>query len=125
MEEYASSRLMSVWVTATTDPTNSVTTAAPATAGRQSQCMPRNGTYRNRISAPNAAVTVALAISAVTAVGAPWYTSGFQEWNGATPALNSSPISSIARPRKNNRSLWVPSAVAAEIARRFTELAYP
>jgi hypothetical protein len=38
------------------------------------------------------------AISAVTAVGAPWYTSGFQLWNGTAPILKNRPSPSSAIP---------------------------
>ncbi|CFE47070.1 Uncharacterised protein [Mycobacterium tuberculosis] len=34
----------------------------------------------------------------VIGVGAPWYTSGIQEWNGTAPTLNSRPTASSATP---------------------------
>mgnify|MGYP001059674074 CR=1 FL=1 len=46
----------------------------------------------------NAAVLVATAMNAVTGVGAPWYTSGVQTWNGTAAALNSSAMANMDSP---------------------------
>ena len=58
-------------------------------------------------------------MNAVTGVGAPWYTSGVQTWNGTAAALNSRPIASSARPRYSRiRSLvedWIASWIAAKL----------
>ena len=72
IDEYASSRLMSVWVTARIAPTSMVSTATAPSTGWKSQRTPSNATYSTRSSAPNAATLVQAAISAVTGVGAPW-----------------------------------------------------
>jgi len=52
----------------------------------------------------------------VTGVGAPWYTSGVQTWNGTAATLNASPTSSRATPASTSASLrstgMVPDSVA-------------
>jgi hypothetical protein len=72
MEEYASSRLMSVWVTARTAPTSMVSTATMPRIGRYSQATSWKPAYSTRSRAPNAATLVQAAMNAVTGVGAPW-----------------------------------------------------
>src|SRR5690554_4011424 len=57
-----------------------------------------NGTKRMRSNAAAAAALVAAAMNATTGVGAPWYTSGTQVWNGAAPSLNNSPTSTSTAP---------------------------
>src|SRR5918912_10353 len=81
-----------------TDPTAIVTMATAHSAGDQSQRAAGTATYATRSSAPNAATLVQAAMKPVTGVGAPWYTSGVQVWNGAAPTLNSSPTASRATP---------------------------
>ena len=53
--------------------------------------------------------------NAVTGVGAPWYTSGAQIWNGAADTLNASPtnISAAARPTKTGDGAFWPVEHAA------------
>ena len=41
----------------------------------------------------------------VIGVGAPWYTSGVQTWNGAAATLKSSPTESSAMPAKSRIGL--------------------
>ncbi len=60
-------------------------------------------------------------MSAVTGVGAPWYTSGFQAWNGTAPILNSRPSPSSAMPAYSRVEPLVLEEAAAAIAPRFTE----
>lgn len=72
IDEYASSRLMSVCVIATIAPPSIVTIAMAHITGRQSQLRPGRTTYSRRSSAPNAATLVAAAMKPVTGVGAPW-----------------------------------------------------
>lgn len=72
IDEYASRRLMSVWVIATIALTSMVTMATPHMTGRQSQRRPGSTTYSRRSRAPNAATLVAAAMKPVTGVGAPW-----------------------------------------------------
>jgi hypothetical protein len=67
-----------------------------------------------RSTAPNADTRVHEAISAVTGVGAPWYTSGFQLWNGTAPILNSRPRPSRAMPAY--RSVELPRFEVASVA---------
>ena len=42
-------------------------------------------------------------MNAVTGVGAPWYTSGVQKWNGTAATLNPRPTSSSATPARIER----------------------
>src|SRR5262245_40979361 len=93
MDEYARMRFTSVWVRPKIAPTTIDAIATAHTIGRQSVAVVLNDTYSTRRIAPNAATFVHAAMNAVTGVGAPWYTSGIQLWNGAMPALNSSPTS--------------------------------
>ena len=63
---------------------------------------------------PNAATLVQAAMNAVTGVGAPWYTSGVQVWNGPTEPLNMSPTTSSASPPSSSASdFWEPADAAA------------
>ena len=65
------------------------------------------------------------AISAVTGVGAPWYTSGFQPWNGTAPTLNSSPRPVSAIPAYSRVALAVLLVAADAMAASETEPAKP
>src|SRR5664279_1901879 len=98
IDEYASTRLKSVWVIPKTAPTTIDAIATAQMIGRQSQRTPAKPTYKTRSSAPNEATFVHEAMNAATGVAEPEYTSGVQLWNGATLALNSSPTSSSASP---------------------------
>src|SRR2546430_7866179 len=104
---------MSVWVTARIEPTSMVSTAITPMTIRKSQAARSKATYRTRSSPPNAATLVHAAMNAVIGVGAPWYTSGVQTWNGTAAALNSSPIDTIARPVYSRNGLLVESWMAA------------
>ena len=72
MDEYASSRLMSVWVTARIAPTSIVRIAIVPRTGSMSQATRSKATYSTRSRPPNAATLVQAAMNAVTGVGAPW-----------------------------------------------------
>jgi hypothetical protein len=63
---------MSLWPTASTTPPSMVRIATTHTSGAQSQRASPTATYRNRSTAPKAAIFVAAAMNAVTGVGAPW-----------------------------------------------------
>src|SRR6266699_1465314 len=78
-----------------------------------------------RSTAPNALTSVQDAISAVTGVGAPWYTSGFQAWNGTAPILNSSPTPSSAMPANSRTALCGLDPAVAAIAASLTDPEYP
>ena len=54
-------------------------------------------------------------------VGAPWYTSGFQLWNGTAPILNSSPVPVSAIPAYSRVALEVLLAAADAMADSETE----
>jgi hypothetical protein len=96
--------LTSVCTIAITEPTTMVRIATPHSTGCQSQRADGRATYVIRNSPPKAATLVQAAMKPVTGVGAPWYTSGVQEWKGAAPTLNSSPISTMATPSRSSPS---------------------
>src|SRR5882724_4012379 len=104
MDEYASIRLTSACTTATTEPNTMVSAATSHTIGSQSQRTPGSATYATRSSAPNAAALVQAAMKPVTGVGAPWYTSGVQAWNGTALTLNSRPTASMPMPSSSRPS---------------------
>ena len=88
IDEYASIRFTFVCTTAMIDPTNSGEHGQhpdrPAASRRDSSAARPTST---RSSAANAAALPADAMNAVTGVGAPWYTSGAQKWNGTAADL--------------------------------------
>src|SRR5690242_17817800 len=106
---------MSVWVTASTAPTIMVSTAIPPSTGRKSHVERSKPTESTRSSPPNAATLVQAAMSAVTGVGAPWYTSGVQTWNGTAAALKSSPIATIDKPTYSSVEFRGDDRIAASI----------
>ena len=70
-----------------------------------------------RTAMAKAASFGAVPTSRVTAVGAPWYTSGIHMWNGATPILKASPATRNTRPNtKKVRSLALPARREAWVA---------
>ena len=69
-----------------------------------------------------AAILVQAAMKAVTAVGAPAYTSGVQEWNGTAPNLNSNPTPTSAIPASSNRESPVPARSAVSMAEKSNDL---
>ena len=64
-------RFTSVWTTATTDPTTSVSAARTKTAGPQSSARDGNAVTKTLTNATSAATFPAEAINAVTGVGEP------------------------------------------------------
>ena len=73
----------------------------------------------NRPSQANAAAFTPTAMKAVIGVGAPWYTSGIHEWNGAAPTLNSTPTSNSAEPISASDVLPVPEATVSAMPASF------
>jgi len=71
MDEYASTRLMSVCVTPKIAPTTIDAIATAQMIGRQLLLVPEKPTYSTRSRAPNAATFVHDAMNAATGVGAP------------------------------------------------------
>ena len=71
-DEYATRRLMSVCVSPSTAPITIETIATAHSTPRHSQRVSPNATNSTRVSAPNAATFVHVAMNAVTGVGAPW-----------------------------------------------------
>ena len=61
----------------------------------------------------------------MTAVGAPAYTSGVQEWNGTAPNLNSSPIPISPMPASSMPEPCALVAIDASISARVNEPEYP
>ncbi|CPU38555.1 Uncharacterised protein [Mycobacteroides abscessus] len=97
----------------------------PHSTGRQSVVIPGSATYSTRSSAPNAAIFVVAAMNAVTGVGAPWYTSGTQKWNGTAPTLNSSPTDNMATPSSRKDRSPASASTARATASSSTVPAYP
>ena len=83
---------------AMTLPAVMLTTAIAHNSTLQSGCAALSATVSTRISAANAAAFEPVAMSAVTDVGAPSYTSGAHMWNGTDEILNPKPTSSRPRP---------------------------
>ena len=69
-----------------------------------------------RSSAAKAATLPAEAMNAVTGVGAPWYTSGVQTWNGAAAILKPRPTISRATPARTRVSLRSTGMVVASVS---------
>src|SRR3977135_1937768 len=116
---------MSVWVRPSTAPITIDTMATVHSTPFHSQLVEPKATLSTPRIPPNAATLVQAAMNAVTGVGAPWYTSGVQVWNGPTEPLNSRPTTS--RPSPTNSMVSeraVPPAALAMSASR-TEPAYP
>src|SRR4051794_6275366 len=91
--------------------------ASAASALDHVGCTPGNASTNRRRKTANAAAFVATAISAVTGVGAPWYTSGVQVWNGAIEHLNARPVAASAMPVKSIGSVAdTLSPIALEMA---------
>src|SRR4051794_29742316 len=83
---------------APTLPTMIVIMASAASASPQVTDSAGNASANNRRKTAKAAAFVATAMNEVTGVGAPWYTSGVQVWNGATEHLNARPTEASATP---------------------------
>src|SRR5262245_28386428 len=98
MLEYASIRLMSVWAIARIAPPTIDSADSTQMTGCQSQVTGWNATLNTRMSAANAATLVAADMNPVTAVGAPWYTSGVHMWKGTAETLNANPTASSPIP---------------------------
>ena len=124
IDEYASMRLRLDCAIATTLPTVIVAAAPTQTSAVQSAGTPRSWTASTRISAANAAALDPVAISAVTLVGAAWYTSGAHMWKGTDEILKPKPTSRSPRPITNSGSLVRP-AMASAIRSRLVVPAAP
>src|SRR5947208_297380 len=72
------------------------------TSGSQPSPIGSNAVRKMRMKTANAAAFGPAERKAVTGVGAPWYTSGAQIWNGAAETLNARPtnINAAASPTK-------------------------
>src|SRR5262245_2456409 len=102
IDEYASIRLTSVCTTASTAPTSKVATANAYTYGCQSILLSVNATTKTRSIPAKAAAFTAEAMKATVGVGAPWYTSGTQAWNGTAATLKPNPTSNSASPARSS-----------------------
>src|SRR4030042_704150 len=116
MLEYASIRLMSVCAIANTLPTTIETAARTHSTGVQSQPSGWNATLNTRMNAANAATLRPADMKAVTAVGAPWYTSGVHIWNGTAETLNPNPIARSTMAASASAGLSVCPASALDTA---------
>src|SRR5688572_1636515 len=136
MDEYASSRFMFVWVSAATLPMVMVRTETRiSTAGHSKVPVRTQGPApsvdipwkKNRNMMANPAALGATDRNAVTAVGAPWYTSGHQKWNGTDAVLKPNPAntSSATTNRGRRFASAAPAARASRITVRFVEPVMP
>src|SRR5918911_3950169 len=79
-------------------PMNIVTTARNAARTVHVGAAPGMPSRRIRNNTPNVAAFGATERKAAALVGAPWYASGVQKWNGATETLKAKPETSKTRP---------------------------
>ena len=106
-------RLMLCCASARTLPTVIVATASTQSSIDQSACRPPKPRRKTRVKAANPALFTATAMSAVTDVGAPSYTSGVHMWNGTAATLKPNATSSMATPARSRwRSITPPSLSA-------------
>src|SRR5688500_15236 len=136
MDEYASSRFMFVCVRAATLPMVMVSTETRiSTAGQSKVPVSTHGPApsvdmpwkKNRSMIANPAALGATDRNAVTAVGAPWYTSGHQKWNGTDAVLNPKPakISSATTRRDRRSASAAPAASTSRISPRYVDHVMP
>src|SRR5690606_41092543 len=86
-DEYAIIRFTSRWVRPRMAPIAIDTIATAVSTPRHSHDVDSRLTVSTRIRPPKAATLVQAAMNPVTGVGAPWWTSGVQVWNGPTEPL--------------------------------------
>ena len=98
MVEKASMRFRLVWAMAARLPISSEATDSTASICCQSTAKGARPSTSRRITMANAASLGAPPIIRVTAVGAPWYTSGTHMWNGTTPSLKARPATTNTNP---------------------------
>src|ERR1039458_491075 len=103
MELYASMRLTFGCIGAAKFPMVIEASAETQTRGSQAAPMGSKAVMKMRRKMAKAAALGPVERNAVTGVGAPWYTSGAQIWNGAADTLNPSPTNSSAAARPRNR----------------------
>ena len=89
--------------------------ATAATAPSQTSLAGENAVIITRSRVARAIVFVAVAMNAMTAVGAPSYTSGVHMWNGAAEALNASPVTTSAMPNSRMPVCEIPELSAVPI----------
>ena len=112
MVENASMRLRLVCAMAAKLPTTNDPIASSISICCQSSANGNMPSTSKRMKMPNAASLGAPPINSVTAVGAPWYTSGIHMWNGTTPSLKASPATMNTRPNTSTWCLIWPLAMA-------------
>ncbi len=116
MVEKANMRLRLVWAMAAKLPTSKEATAKTANICCQSMAKGSKPSTNKRMVMAKAANLGAAAIIKVTAVGAPWYTSGTHMWNGTTPSLNAKPQTTKTKPKTITWCLIWPEATALKTA---------
>jgi hypothetical protein len=94
-------------------PTVIVTAAITHKSAAQSGGTPRRVTVSTRINAAKAPAFEPVAISAVTLVGAPWYTSGTHMWKGTDEILKPNPTIRSPSPIANIGSRGREASAAA------------
>ena len=103
-------RLMLVCAMAITLPSTIDSSESTISMPCQSNSQPCSATPSRRSMNANAASFGAVPISSVTAVGAPWYTSGTHMWYGAAPSLNAMPGHHEHQPEHQQRAVALPAA---------------
>src|ERR1017187_7003040 len=120
MELYASMRLTFDCRSAAKLPMVIEASAENHTSGSHPPPPGSNAVMKSRRNTEQDAAFGAGDRNAVTGVGAPWYTSGAQIWNGAADTLNPSPTNRSAAARPRNRGavagpLWPVAAARTAI----------
>ena len=87
----------------------------------QSCCAGRKATNITRAKAAKEAAFTPVAMSAVTGVGAPWYTSGLHMWKGAAATWKPKPTTRSANPtlsRPESLTRWPSTSQSRTKSRR-------
>ena len=85
-------------------PTIIVTAASAQRMGVRSTAREEKAVEKTRKRAAKPAIFAPAAMKAVTAVGAPWYTSGVHMWNGTAATLKPNPTRMRAAPMVRSRT---------------------
>src|SRR5580658_10450118 len=99
-------------------PTVMVASATPHTSGAQLDAMDPKAVMNTRSSTANAAAFGPTERNAATGAGAPWYTSGAQDWKGTAETLNAKPTKISAAATPASATGWEPRSNARRIRTR-------
>ena len=125
MVEKANMRLRLVCAIAARLPTNSEPMESTISICCQSGASGNMPSTSRRMTMANAASLGAPPMSRVTAVGAPWYTSGIHMWKGTAPILNAKPATTKTRPKTKTRWSTLPELMALKTALMSSEPVAP